>query len=248
MTQGSTSRSLIQRVQADEADAWRRLVDLYAPLVMHWCRRRLRNEADAADVFQEVFRTAAARITTFRKEQAGDSFRGWLRTVTSSRIVDFVRKRERAPEAIGGSEMKARIAEIPAPAPGTEQFDVGDRTEDLGAAATRAKGSATGDANANDPDTACDADAASAANAAGDDGQAENALDDAGETALVLRSALALIQEQFRPKTWQAFWMTTVDGRPTRDVAEELGMSSGAVRVSKSRVLAKLRGELGDLL
>src|SRR5262249_56758664 len=34
----ATSRSLLERVRADEAAAWDRLVRLYAPLVFQWCR------------------------------------------------------------------------------------------------------------------------------------------------------------------------------------------------------------------
>jgi RNA polymerase sigma-70 factor (ECF subfamily) len=37
-----------------------------------------------------------------------------------------------------------------------------------------------------------------------------------------------------------------VEGRTPRDVAAELAMTSGAVRVAKSRVLQRLREELGD--
>jgi RNA polymerase sigma-70 factor, ECF subfamily len=67
------------------------------------------------------------------------------------------------------------------------------------------------------------------------------------ERGLFLR-ALELIRGDFEERTWQAFWSTAVDGRPPRDVADELGMSAGAVRVAKSRVLHRLREELGDLL
>jgi RNA polymerase sigma-70 factor (ECF subfamily) len=55
------------------------------------------------------------------------------------------------------------------------------------------------------------------------------------------------VRGEFEPRTWQAFWKTAVDGRPVKDVADELGMSPGAVRVAKSRVLHRLRDELGDL-
>src|SRR5262249_61127710 len=34
----STSRSLLERVRADDPAAWERLVGLYSPLVYHWCR------------------------------------------------------------------------------------------------------------------------------------------------------------------------------------------------------------------
>lgn len=57
---------------------------------------------------------------------------------------------------------------------------------------------------------------------------------------------LDLIRGEFEERTWQAFWRTAVDGRAPRDVAPELSMTSGAVRVAKSRVLQRLREELGD--
>jgi RNA polymerase sigma-70 factor (ECF subfamily) len=69
--------------------------------------------------------------------------------------------------------------------------------------------------------------------------------DDDAERALVGR-ALALIRGEFEERTWAAFWRTTVDGQTAKDVAAELAMSPGAVRVAKSRVLHRLREELGD--
>ncbi|HEV3238157.1 MAG TPA: sigma-70 family RNA polymerase sigma factor [Gemmataceae bacterium] len=67
-----------------------------------------------------------------------------------------------------------------------------------------------------------------------------------GEQGLFAR-ALELIRGDFEERTWLAFWRTTVEGRAPIDVAEDLGMSPGAVRVAKSRVLRRLREELGDL-
>jgi RNA polymerase sigma-70 factor (ECF subfamily) len=60
--------------------------------------------------------------------------------------------------------------------------------------------------------------------------------------------ALDAIRGEFEPRTWQAFWKTTVEGRAPKDVAAELAMSAGAVRVAKSRVLQRLRAELGDVM
>jgi RNA polymerase sigma-70 factor, ECF subfamily len=67
------------------------------------------------------------------------------------------------------------------------------------------------------------------------------------EEQALFRRALAMIRAEFEQRTWQAFWQTTVDGRTPKDVAADLGMSPGAVRVAKSRVLHRLREELGDL-
>src|SRR5207249_4270036 len=75
----ATSRSLLDRLKADDAAAWDRLVGLYAPLMSRWCRRWDLPEQDIADVLQEVFQAVATHIGGFRKERAGDTFRGWLR-------------------------------------------------------------------------------------------------------------------------------------------------------------------------
>ena len=190
---GSTSRSLLERLRADETDAWDRLVELYAPLVLYWCRRSPLNDQDAADVFQEVFQTVATRIQDFRKREQGDSFRGWLRTITRSKIVDHHRRGKRQPRGVGGSSVQRRWNEVEAHEP------------------------------------------------------QEDSADDRVVMSDLLRSALERIREHFRETTWRAFWGTAIDGRPHRDVAEELGLSPGAARVAKSRVLQRLRAELGEL-
>ena len=62
------------------------------------------------------------------------------------------------------------------------------------------------------------------------------------------RQALRIMQTDFEPHTWQACWETTVNDRPAKEVAAQLGMSEAAVYVAKGRVLRRLREELRDLL
>jgi RNA polymerase sigma-70 factor (ECF subfamily) len=62
----------------------------------------------------------------------------------------------------------------------------------------------------------------------------------------VLERALDAIRGEFQEHTWRAFWAIVVEGRATQDIAAELAMQPGAVRVAKSRVLSRLRRELGD--
>src|SRR5262245_36645258 len=95
----ATSLTLLQRVQARQPDAWERLVDLYAPLVLHWCRRGGLHGDDADDVFQEVFRSLAEHIADFRRDRPGDSFRGWLRTITRNKLLDHFRRIKKHPIA-----------------------------------------------------------------------------------------------------------------------------------------------------
>ncbi len=62
----------------------------------------------------------------------------------------------------------------------------------------------------------------------------------------MLYQALTNVRPQFAEQTWQAFWMVVVDGREATDVAIDLSMRPGTVRVAKSRVLKRLRLEIGD--
>jgi RNA polymerase sigma-70 factor (ECF subfamily) len=62
------------------------------------------------------------------------------------------------------------------------------------------------------------------------------------------RRALELIQTDFKPRTWQAFWRVSVDEANAADVADELQMSVGAVYNARYKVLKRLREEFSDLL
>jgi RNA polymerase sigma-70 factor (ECF subfamily) len=190
----ATSRSLLDRVKADDSAAWDRLVSLYAPLVYRWCRQLDLPEQEIADVFQDVFQAVATHIAAFRKERAGDTFRGWLRTITQNKVRDHFRKLGREPGGAGGTEAQIRFAHLPAEAP--------SRDDDSGGGPT-----------------------------------------DRG----LFNRAFELVRSEFEDRTWRAFWMTTVEDRAAKDVAIDLGMTPGAVRVAKSRVLNRLREELGEL-
>ena len=60
--------------------------------------------------------------------------------------------------------------------------------------------------------------------------------------------ALAQVQSEFEARTWQAFWRSVVDGIATSEVAQEFGMSEANVRQSRSRILRRLRQQLGDVM
>jgi RNA polymerase sigma-70 factor (ECF subfamily) len=99
---GATSLSLLERARANEPAAWRRLVELYSPLVFHWCRKGGLSAEDAADVMQDVFHALAGGLGRFQRRGDGDSFRGWLWGVTRFKLADHFRARG-GPEAAGGS-------------------------------------------------------------------------------------------------------------------------------------------------
>jgi RNA polymerase sigma-70 factor (ECF subfamily) len=146
------------------------------------------------DVLQEVFSAVARHLDGFRKEHAGDTFRGWLLTIARNKTRDYFRRRAREPAAAGGTEAAIRLQQLQDPyVPGEANPTV-------------------------------------------------DVLPDG-----ILRTALDSIRREFHGKTWQAFWGVAVEGRAAADVAADLGMLPGAVRVAKSRVLLRLRQELGDI-
>ena len=66
------------------------------------------------------------------------------------------------------------------------------------------------------------------------------------DTASLISRALNQIRPEVEDHTWNAFWNTAVLGQSATEVALELGMTSMAVRQAKSRVLRRLRKQLGD--
>ena len=95
--------------------------------------------------------------------------------------------------------------------------------------------------------TVLDTAGGAAADAAAGPDTAET-IDEAEYRHYVMRRALELMQAEFQPATWKAFWECAVNGRPAAAVAAELGISENAVYLAKGRVLRRLREELSGLL
>ena len=108
-----TSPSLLDRIRAADPAAWKRLVDLYGPLVYGWCLRAGLQPADAADVGQEVFLAVAGAIHRFRRDRPGDTFRGWLYTIARNKLRDH--GPPAAATGLGGDDGAQRMARLPAP-------------------------------------------------------------------------------------------------------------------------------------
>lgn len=109
-----TSTTLLARLAKRDAEAWRRLVQLYGPLVYRWCRQSGLREADAADVGQEVFLAVSKAIATFRHDQKGGSFRGWLWTITRNKVCDFIRRCPAEGDGVGGSDVQTLLHRVAA--------------------------------------------------------------------------------------------------------------------------------------
>jgi RNA polymerase sigma-70 factor (ECF subfamily) len=109
----STSLTLIDRVRIHDSEAWERLVKLYTPFLHYWCRRWGVSRADADDVLQEVFQAISKNLKNFRRERAGDSFRGWLRGIARNKALSLGRRRD--PCGPGGTDFYRRSLLVPDP-------------------------------------------------------------------------------------------------------------------------------------
>jgi RNA polymerase sigma-70 factor (ECF subfamily) len=187
---GSTSSSLIARLKRREPDAWRKVADVYTPLVYGWARRGGLSDADAADAVQEVFRAVYSHATDFGAQNQQASFRAWLWAITRNQVRLFYRQRGAAPQAQGGTDFARQLNEYP---------DWIDDEED--------------------PVTS-------------------------SERQALLQRTLVVIRGDFDDTTWQAFWRLSVENHTTADISAELGISQGAVRQAKYRVLCRLREEM----
>jgi RNA polymerase sigma-70 factor, ECF subfamily len=192
-TAADTHISLLERARANDAEAWRRLMGLYRPLVLFWCGRAGVRPSDAEDVAQDVFAAVAAGLVGFRRDRPGDTFHGWLRGITRNQALMHFRRSGRQPAGEGGSDALLRLQDVADPQAGT------------------------------DPD-------------------------EEAEAGKLYSRALQLIRGEFAERVWQAFWLTAIDGRAPAALAVELGMSSASIRQAKSRILRRLKQEVGDLL
>jgi RNA polymerase sigma-70 factor (ECF subfamily) len=188
-----TPLSLLERLRADDAAAWQRLMDLYRPLVLFWCARGGVNPADRDDVVQGVFTAAATGLGGFRRDRPGDTFRGWLRAITRNQIVLHFRRNRGQVQATGGSDAWRDLQDV------AERPDAEDGSEET-------------------------------------------------EVGQVYRRAVEQVRGEFEDRTWQAFWLVVIEGRAPAALTESLGMSPAAIRQAKSRVLRRLKAEMGELL
>jgi RNA polymerase sigma-70 factor (ECF subfamily) len=54
------------------------------------------------------------------------------------------------------------------------------------------------------------------------------------------------VRGEFADSTWQAFWRTAVEGQEIKAAAAELNISTGAVYIARSRVIARLRERIEE--
>ena len=112
-----TSATLLERLH-DRTDsaAWRRLVDLYSPLINTWLRRHGVSPEDAEDLTQEVLEVVVREVCRFRHNGRVGAFRTWLRTITINCVRQSLRSRRLRFPGTGSPDVTEMLDQLEDPA------------------------------------------------------------------------------------------------------------------------------------
>jgi RNA polymerase sigma-70 factor, ECF subfamily len=89
----TTPVSLLKRLrEANQPEDWKRFVELYTPVLYYWATRLGLQQADAADLVQDVLVICCQKLPEFTYDRQ-KSFRGWLRTVLVNKHREMLRRR-----------------------------------------------------------------------------------------------------------------------------------------------------------
>jgi RNA polymerase sigma factor (sigma-70 family) len=116
-----TRASLLARLgDPQDRAAWQKFVELYGSLVYGFARQRGLQDADAADLTQEVFLAVARAAGRWQYDPRQGSFRGWLYGITRHKFARFLQRRGAMPLGSGDTNTQRRLAEEPSQEPGPE--------------------------------------------------------------------------------------------------------------------------------
>jgi len=93
-----TRASLLVRLRdpRDEC-AWKEFIDLYAPLIYGYLRKQGLQDADAADLSQEVLTAVAGAVGGLEYDPQRGAFRNWLFTVVRRKLLTWRRSEKIRP-------------------------------------------------------------------------------------------------------------------------------------------------------
>jgi RNA polymerase sigma factor (sigma-70 family) len=116
-----TRASLLARLgDPEDRAAWQEFVELYGGLVYGFARRRGLQDADAADLTQEVFLAVSRAAGRWKYDRRRGTFRGWLYGITRNKIARFLQRRRHQPVGSGDTNARERLDEQPSPGPDPE--------------------------------------------------------------------------------------------------------------------------------
>jgi RNA polymerase sigma factor (sigma-70 family) len=99
----STRKTLLLRIRNPaNTEAWQTFVDLYSPLIYHFCLRRGLQEADCRDVLQNVLLSVHRQILSFQYDPERGRFRNWLITIVLRQISRYQSRMDKGTRGAGG--------------------------------------------------------------------------------------------------------------------------------------------------
>jgi len=94
---------LVQIRDGSNHDAWQEFIKLYGPMVYGFARKRGLQDADSADLMQDVLRSVSSAIGRLEYDRKQGTFRGWLFTITRNKVFNFLSARRIRPQGSGDS-------------------------------------------------------------------------------------------------------------------------------------------------
>lgn len=92
-----TRATLVLRLRdSNDHDAWSEFLRDYGPMLYRFVRSRGLQDADAADIVQDVFRRVGTAIRRLEYDKEKGGFRAWLFAITRNRLYTYFEKRKRS--------------------------------------------------------------------------------------------------------------------------------------------------------
>jgi RNA polymerase sigma-70 factor (ECF subfamily) len=110
----STRPSLLVRLRdAQDDEAWRQFVEVYAPLIYGFARKQGLQDADAADLTQDALRVVSEAIKQLEYDPRRGSFRTWLFTVVRNQLFRLRARQARPGRGSGDSAAQEQLQQVP---------------------------------------------------------------------------------------------------------------------------------------
>ena len=120
----ATRATLLLRIRdAQDRVAWGEFVQLYAPLIHSYGMHRGMQDADAADLVQDVMGQVSRSMPGFDYDRSRGSFRGWLLTVTRNALRKTANRNSRQAKGSGDTEVHGLLEQQPAAPHDDEEWD-----------------------------------------------------------------------------------------------------------------------------
>jgi len=130
---------LVQIRDGSNHAAWQEFVNLYGPVIYGFARQRGLQDADAADLMQEVLRSVSSAIGRLEYDRSHGTFRGWLFTITRNKVFNFLAARRIRPQGSGDTATHRLLADAPDANDGSEVWEIEYQRRLAGLAMDRVK-------------------------------------------------------------------------------------------------------------